>query len=370
MEENGLQGAMKLIEQLFDERPGDDLQCKNKMKRNLKRGMDTKEKYNNVKLNKDRPTTNLMLVPSEEMIYKNAVSKRVSSSTDEDGLDLSNESNLLTNLVLGEDSGESAQPLRSRTGDEHQKPSTSEGVVMMPDVITPELQGHNMTRLAEKAMASLFPPQGEMKNLDINSGVNKVQKGVVPIPDQFKYVAQMDQDYAVVGAHIDDTTQEKIKLGQYVDFSKLLPRDKILTEEDSHMELVIRNGKTYWVLVSEGINICNFNRWEQAFRVYSNIYTQANPERAGQLIEYNHIIHSIASAFTWENVYEYDKEFRLHIAKHPQRSWAIILQQAWSMRLRDRLFKSEVTSQGFSNTYQSSAGNTPGGEHSSRNSVI
>ena len=49
------------------------------------------------------------------------------------------------------------------------------------------------------------------------------------------------------------------------------------------------------------------------------------------------MIHTIALAYTWENVYTYDKEFRLHMARFPQRSWAIILQQAWSLRLRDRI---------------------------------
>ena len=31
----------------------------------------------------------------------------------------------------------------------------------------------------------------------------------------------------------------------------------------------------------------------------------------------------------------YDREFRLHIARNPHRSWAMILQQAWSLRLKD-----------------------------------
>ena len=110
------------------------------------------------------------------------------------------------------------------------------------------------------------------------------------------------------------------------------------------MELIIKNGKAFWSPVSDGVSINNFNKWEQAFRMYANIYTQTNPERAGQLIEYNHVIHSIATTFTWENVYSYDKGFRLHKAKHPQRSWAIILQQAWSMKLRDRVHRSDTPS--------------------------
>ena len=49
----------------------------------------------------------------------------------------------------------------------------------------------------------------------------------------------MDQDYLVVGNHIDEVTQEKIRSGQYIDFSKLIPKDRILTEDEGRMELVI-----------------------------------------------------------------------------------------------------------------------------------
>ena len=49
------------------------------------------------------------------------------------------------------------------------------------------------------------------------------------------------------------------------------------------------------------------------------------------------MIHTVALSYIWDNVYAYDKEFRRHMANFPQRSWAMILQQAWSLRLRDRL---------------------------------
>ena len=33
----------------------------------------------------------------------------------------------------------------------------------------------------------------------------------------------------------------------------------------------------------------------------------------------------------------YDKDFRIHMAKFPTRSWSIILQQAWNLRLREKI---------------------------------
>ena len=45
----------------------------------------------------------------------------------------------------------------------------------------------------------------------------------------------------------------------------------------------------------------------------------------------------ISTQYVWDNVYSYDKNFRLHMARHPARSWSIILQQAWAMKLREKL---------------------------------
>ena len=106
------------------------------------------------------------------------------------------------------------------------------------------------------------------------------------------------------------------------------------------MEMIYKNGKTFWSPVSVSVSINSYVKWEQAFRVFSNIYCKANPTRSAELIEYNHIIHTVAQAYVWDNVYTYHKEFRLHMARNPLRSWAMILQQAWSLRLRDRLSSS------------------------------
>ena len=64
---------------------------------------------------------------------------------------------------------------------------------------------------------------------------------------------------------------------------------------------------------------------------------RAHPHRAAELAQYNHLIHTAAQSFVWDNVYMYDKDFRLHLANHPQRSWSLILQQAWSVRLREKI---------------------------------
>ena len=201
----------------------------------------------------------------------------------------------------------------------------------------------------------MYPSKGE-QNLN-NFDLTHHHK----LSNYHKDLSLIIQDYIVVSGHVDPLLQQRIAQGDYVDFSKLLLKDKILVEDEDQMELVVCNGKAYWTPVNDGVSISGFSKWEQAFRVFANIYTRAHLDRVGQLIDYNHIIHSIAQSFVWENVYAYDKDFRLHMARHPERNWSVILQQVWLMRLRDRVFwhDNHTPSKGHGNSKQTNHnGNT------------
>ena len=65
--------------------------------------------------------------------------------------------------------------------------------------------------------------------------------------------------------------------------------------------------------------------------------TTQYPDKATQLLQYNHTIHTASTSYVWYNIYSYDKEFWHHIAHHPTRSWNVMLQQAWTMLIKDRL---------------------------------
>ena len=132
-------------------------------------------------------------------------------------------------------------------------------------------------------------------------------------------------------------SSQKLEQGKYVDFGKLIAKDRWLEESGQEYKMIIKNGKSFYVPVTETTTISNFSKWEQAFRVYSDIYTRTHPKRAAELIQYNHVIHSISLSYAWDNVYAYDVDFRIHMSKHPQRSWAIILQMSWSFRLQDKI---------------------------------
>ena len=149
----------------------------------------------------------------------------------------------------------------------------------------------------------------------------------------------VDDNYVAVGSHIDSTLHEKILRSEYVDFAKLLPRDRSYNE-DNRMELINKGGQTFFIPACDkesSHSISGFGKWEQAFRVFSRVFLQEYPECATELVQYNHVIYTASLSYTWENVYNYDREFRTHISNFPDRSWATILQQAWSLCLKDKI---------------------------------
>ena len=119
----------------------------------------------------------------------------------------------------------------------------------------------------------------------------------------------------------------------------------------------------YWVPLAERetTTINRFHRWEQAFRVFTNIYVNAFPRKSVELVQYNQIIHTAAQTFTWENVYRYDREFSLHMSKHNLvRSSSVILQQAWATCLKDRVTNNSAHGGNYGGNGGNSRGNHSG----------
>ena len=307
---------------------------------------------------------------SEETIYKRAVwSVRDSSSTDEGPADTSDEcpntsDDLVDQLINtsivdrrrerlvsydrgGRDDYTPVKDCRSRGSHHYSRENSRERSRTCecsgtrdrtPLPPTPQQRAEAMIREAETAKMQILTTSGK-----------------IDLSRDFVHSVMVDESFSVVAGHVDETTYGKIIKGQYVDFSKLIPKDKLHYDEEEVLQLVRRNGLTFYQPVKEGTSVTNFNRWEQAFRVFSNIYTQEFPHRSTQLIQYNHIIHDIAQTYIWSNVYVYDMDFHIHMAKNPQKSWGIILQQSWSMRLKERITGGEVFQHRFS------TGSTPGG---------
>ena len=314
MTKGGLTESASLFEQCFDVRTG---QVKG-MKSSYHQFNDSANCNSNANV-----TKTIDMSPSNETVYKNAVQKRDSTSSEDDIMEISGNDYDVVFNQSSLSSTANVQPSTSRGSEDFRE------VVQRPDqrAKSPSDESARIVRDAKVAKAKIFNSTGE------HAG-NMIENAVL-----------IDQDYLLVGNHVDESTQDKIVRGDYVDFGKLLPKDKVLAEEDGRMELIFKKGKSYWTPVTQTVIINNFAKWEQAFRIFCDIYTRHHPDKSPELIQYNHVIHSISLAYTWENVYAYDKEFRIHISKHPNRNWGVILQQAWSMKLRDRIYTGDQKDQ-------------------------
>ena len=81
--------------------------------------------------------------------------------------------------------------------------------------LTPAQKAMQLILDAEAAKAKMFlNPPG--KNALIQQHFNRVSA-------DYQFIAQIDEDYLLTGAHIEEATRNKIVKGEYVDFGKLLP---------------------------------------------------------------------------------------------------------------------------------------------------
>ena len=109
-----------------------------------------------------------------------------------------------------------------------------------------------------------------------------------------------DDEFFHITCHLDSALKQKISKGEFVDLEKLLPktRGQIMNPQmETDIELVCRDGVTFQLPVQKETKITNVRRWEQAFRVYAAVYSEANPEKAAEIWQYVHIINSAASSF-------------------------------------------------------------------------
>ena len=130
-----------------------------------------------------------------------------------------------------------------------------------------------------------------------------------------------DDEFFHLTCHVDHLTRSKIEQGEFVELEKLLPRDKFRKSND-RLELIHRDGATFFAPAGGESKITNVRHWEQAFRIYAAIYSMANPHRSAEIWQYVYVINTAASSYVWDNVANYDFTFRHLMAENPQRSWA------------------------------------------------
>ena len=331
-----------------------------------KRGELSKNNYNNSACNSSSETTIYRqavepLISSNVEVDKKLMELRFSSSSEEaiDSDDVGYDDGEVifksSNFVENQRSRDNKFCSSEHRGSEEPRPSTSRGDDR-PRIdhhpverkrSTVEERAERMIRDAETAKARMFNSPGKQPNIFNNSGSAEM--------GQFK---DIDDNFNVITLHMDETVVIKIAKHEYVDFARLVQRDKVDREDDHRMEMINKGGKTWWVPVSdrEGTAISSFFRWEQAFRVFSSIYTRFFPGKASELVEYNHVIFGASLTYIWDNVYKYDKDFRMHLSNYPERGWNRILQKSWAFRLKDKIPKSMDLNSSFEPTRRRDSG--------------
>ena len=261
---------------------------------------------------------------SETMIYKNALKKSSpneivevidaevsfkvkgtdrnnSSSSDEDKIDTSdemlelgevNEVNENVESFIADCAAEAARSRkRSMSRQEETERSECDRQRLMDE--DPQQQAEKLIREAEASKARILTTPGKFKGNGVNGATY--------------HSTMVDENYMAIGGFVEPNLCEKIVKGEFIDFGRLLPKGRNFAENTGRLELVNRGGQTFFVPSNrdQGV-ISSFSKWEQAFRVYSNICTRAHPDRAAELIQYNHIIFTAAATYTWDNVYTYE----------------------------------------------------------------
>ena len=132
--------------------------------------------------------------------------------------------------------------------------------------------------------------------------------------------------------------KDRIQKGEFVDLEKLLPKEKgnyLSADDGLSLEVVTKDGHAFLAPQREEKRINGIRRWDQAFRVYTTIFTHANPERASEIWQHVHVIHTATTTYNWANVSLYDFMFRQLMASKPWRSWAKTDNQGWNLALRE-----------------------------------
>ena len=148
----------------------------------------------------------------------------------------------------------------------------------------------------EKLKASLVAPQGML---------------LIKIDENVELLRNLDSDdeFFHVSCHIDQALKNKIEKGEFVDLEKLLLRDRSVAGHTmdhpdglAAMQLYTKNGQAFFAPPDSDKRITGIKRWDQAFRVYATIFTKDNPERASEIWQYVHVIHTATATYNWNNV--------------------------------------------------------------------
>ena len=138
-----------------------------------------------------------------------------------------------------------------------------------------DFSGHRIIE-AEKFKATISaPPTGNVM-VPLNKSFGEDHNNfIAPSLALAAWKLDADDSFFHITCHIDPNLREKIEKGEFIKLDKLLPKDKFSKNyEDQKVELVNREGSTFFVAVGRYDKINGIKKWEQAFRIYAAIYSK------------------------------------------------------------------------------------------------
>ena len=207
---------------------------------------------------------------------------------------------------------------------------------------------------SEKFKAQLVAPKGMPSKID--SSIELLRK------------LDNDDDFFHTSCHIEPALRQKIEQGEFIDLDKLLPSEKggVSMVQDNRLGLVYEDGEAFLAPAKKVNKINSIRKWDSAFRVYATIFTEANPHRASELLQYVQVIHLAAANNPWENVSYYDFTFRQLMATKPWRSWAKTYTQGWNIAFTN---SARAFNNGNSNSNGPSFGKSKGVSKGNNNGI-
>ena len=212
-----------------------------------------------------------------------------------------------------------------------------------------------------------------LNNMDQVKGVNKVTEqgnnlcSVVNMEELVSRIknsmeTDQDDDFFHVTCHIDQNLKAKIEKGEFVELEKLFPRNRtqVLTDE-RRLQFFYQNGETFFAPAEKDGKINSVHKWEQALRVYAAVYCATNPSRSAEIWQYVLTINKAGASYSWENMYFYDSTLRHLMENKPNRSWAKMYTQMWTLAMCDPLVKN------YQNNYASFQGHGSNSSQQRRN---
>ena len=153
---------------------------------------------------------------------------------------------------------------------------------------------------AERFKAVVNQPPGELaihsqvnQNLDVVGPVGGVGQERLSGPTGD---GDVDDQFFHVTCHIDETLRQKIEKGEFVELDRLLHKVSNKVNEQ-RLDLIYKDRHSYFVPSAPDNKVNGIKKWEQAFRIYAAIYSQANPLRAAEIWQYVYIINTAASVY-------------------------------------------------------------------------